>query len=282
MNYPLIHKTRWSFESDPEPMMVIYAVHERDTIPVTFAHALKIAYASRGNLEIIDVRKRHDHDDIQVRRVLERWGVLSEGSQREDVLKAGLHIKKIAKQGDSRKEIGERLMRHRRDIMVIGTEKRRSNLFGNELVKYLSNTFRQTTLFVPANAKPFVDAQTGEVSLKRVLVPVADNPSPEPSFELLQRMSRIFSKQQIEVIGLHFGPTFPFISASSLEGFIWREILRNESFSASSIFKTAQTEDVDLIVMSTAGRDTLSKKIIGSTMEQVLRNSNCPVLAVAV
>ncbi len=283
MDSPPVNKNKWAFHSDPEPLMMIYAVHERDNVSVTFSHALKIAYASGGNLEIVDVRKKELHDDVRVRRVLEKWGILPRDSQQEDVAKTGLHIKKIVIQGDVRKEIGKRLMRHRRDVMVIGTEKRNGfpQLFGNELVKYLSDRMRQTTLFVPADAKPFVCEQTGDVSLKRILVPVAETPSCEPSFKMLQRLTGIFPEQQVEVIGLHFGQTFPFVSASSLEGFVWTELL-SESFSPSAILKVAAEQEVDLIAMSTHGRSTLTKRIIGSTTEQVLRHAPCPVLSVVV
>jgi len=39
---------------------------------------------------------------------------------------------------------------------------------------------------------------------------------------------------------------------------------------------------VDLIVMTTQGRTTLPKKIMGSVTEQVLHASPCPVLSIPV
>jgi len=46
------------------------------------------------------------------------------------------------------------------------------------------------------------------------------------------------------------------------------------------IARMAQEKGVDLIVMATHGRGFISHLLLGSTTEQVLRRSPCPVLAV--
>ena len=47
---------------------------------------------------------------------------------------------------------------------------------------------------------------------------------------------------------------------------------------ADEILKTAESSDADLIVMSTHGRSGLSRAILGSVAEKVLRGASCPVL----
>lgn len=47
---------------------------------------------------------------------------------------------------------------------------------------------------------------------------------------------------------------------------------------ASVIIDTAKGEDVDLIVMSTHGRSGISRWVMGSVTERVLRSAPCPVL----
>jgi nucleotide-binding universal stress UspA family protein len=49
---------------------------------------------------------------------------------------------------------------------------------------------------------------------------------------------------------------------------------------ASAIVDTAAAEQVDLIVMSTHGHSSLTRWVLGSITERVLRNAPCPVLAV--
>ena len=267
-----------------EPLNIIHPIHEQSELLLPFIHALSLVYASKGELEVIDVRKKSQkHENVSIRKALEQWGALPCGSKREDVGKLGIKIKKIIKEGGSKKEIGKRLRRHFHDICVIGLKRQKSigGLFGQDLAEYLVQYFRQTTLYIPSGVKPFVNENTGSISLKNVIMPVAEDPSPEPSFKILQRMLQIFPDQSPQVHGIHIGEIFPYISAASLEGLSWKEVLMPEGIH-QSIISVARQEDADLIIMSTNGRDTLSQKIVGSVTEQVLRDTPCPVLAVAV
>lgn len=49
---------------------------------------------------------------------------------------------------------------------------------------------------------------------------------------------------------------------------------------ADAIVRLAQTEDVDMIVMGTHGRRGLSRLLMGSVAETVVRAAPCPVLTV--
>jgi nucleotide-binding universal stress UspA family protein len=49
---------------------------------------------------------------------------------------------------------------------------------------------------------------------------------------------------------------------------------------ADAIVRTAEVEDVDLIVMSTHGRTGVSRLLMGSVAEAVVRRATCPVLTV--
>lgn len=267
-----------------EPLNIINPIHEQSELLPPFLHALSLVYASKGELEVVDVRKKsRKHENVSIRKVLEQWGALPRGSKREDVGKLGIKVKKIIKEGGSKKEIGKRLRRHFHDICVIGLNRQKSigGLFGQDLAEYLVQYFRQTTLYIPSGVKPFVNENTGSVSLENIIMPVAEDPSPEPSFQMLQRMLQIFPGQSPQVHGVHVGEIFPYISAASLEGVSWKEVLMQEGIH-QSIISIARQEDADLIIMSTNGRDTFSQKIVGSITEQVLRDAPCPVLAVAV
>ncbi len=86
----------------------------------------------------------------------------------------------------------------------------------------------------------------------------------------------------MEVVGIHAGDIFPYVSPSALEGLSYRETMVDaEDSVAHAIALAAFQEKADLIVMSTNGRDTISQRIMGSVTEQVLRKAPCPVLAVA-
>ncbi len=268
-----------------ESLTVIHPVHEQSELMVPFCHALSLVYASRGELEVIDVRRgRKRVENISIRKVLEQWGALPAGSEREDVGKLGIRIKKIIKERGSNKDIGKRLRRRQHDLLVVGLKRATglSRLFGQDLTDYLVQYFRRTTLYIPSGVKSFVNVADGLVTLKKIIMPVAEDPSPELSFGMLQRLLRLFPEQSPKVKGIHIGEIFPYISAASLEGLSWEEILVREGIIAQVIITHSVKEDADLIIMATNGRDTFQQKIVGSITEHVLRGAPCPVLAVAV
>lgn len=49
---------------------------------------------------------------------------------------------------------------------------------------------------------------------------------------------------------------------------------------APEVLRLAEKEDVELIVMGTHGRTGLKRLLMGSVAEEVVRESNCPVLTV--
>jgi Universal stress protein UspA and related nucleotide-binding proteins len=263
------------------PLRVIHPVHESANAGTPFAHALKLAVASKGELEIVDLRGQ-DEDDLGVRIFLEKWGLLPPGSQRQDVQKkTGLKVTKIIKHGNEKKELSKRMERNNFDILVLGTKSQSPVLhfFGPDLIEYLAAHFRKTTLYVPDAARPFVDPETGKILLQKILVPVALSPSSNWALRYLHRLLKIFPGTTPLITGLHCGDSFPFISASFLEGLSWEPILSPGPV-AATILDTARRQGVDLIIMATKGPDTFAKKILGSITEQVLHSAPCPVLSV--
>jgi nucleotide-binding universal stress UspA family protein len=57
-------------------------------------------------------------------------------------------------------------------------------------------------------------------------------------------------------------------------------ILLRGASPAEGILETAETQEVDLIVMSTHGRSGLTRWALGSVADKVMCHSHCPVLLV--
>jgi nucleotide-binding universal stress UspA family protein len=263
---------------------IIYPAHEQSDSAIPFAHALRLALASRGEIEIVDIREKGEqHHSVSVRALLERWGMLPPNSERSDVQKLGFKVTKIIREGAAKKVIVRRMEKRLHDMLVIGTRGRHGlgNLFGMELAEYLADAFRQTTLYVPEAARPFVDPQTGSVTLKKILIPVAESPAPGPSFLFCKKLLALFPDQSPQVLGLHCGETFPEIDDALPAGLSFQTLYSKESV-VPAIINAARTNDVDLIIMATEGRSTLPKKILGSNTEQVLHAAPCPVLSIPV
>ena len=273
-----------SEEQVVSPLSVILPIHESTNSIVPFVHALKLAYASKGELEIVDVRSEEEAiEHIGVREILEKWGVLPLSSSRSDVAKTGLRIKKIVKEGNKRGEIVKRLKRHAHDLLVIGTVNQSAigTLFGRNLAEYLADYFRHTTLFLPSGARSFIDENTGNTTLQTILIPVENTAYLVHAFEVLKRILSLFPGVEPSIIGIHVGSRFPDIPADCTTSFEWKTELYSQGV-VSSVLKAAQKYGADLIVMATNGRDSFSQKLVGSNTEKVLRSSPCPVLSVSV
>jgi len=263
---------------DESSISVIHPVHDPSNLMKPFVHALKLAVATRGELEIVDVRSEEEATEhVGVRAVLEKWGILPTGAHRSDVIDIGLRVKKVVREGNKKKEIIKRIRRHHHDILVIGT-KSSPVIFTHSLAEYLADYFHQTTLFIPSNAHPFVDVDTGAVKLDQILIPVSEPDVQNTAFAALRRIMNVFPGIKPRIIGVHAGTVFPEIPADFTAGLEFIQELKNEP-AVSAIVATAQERKPDLIIMATNGRDTISQKLIGSNTEQVVRHSPCPVLS---
>ena len=263
---------------------IMVAIHEQHIVKTPFIHALRCACAARGELEVVDVRPPAERGEtIGVREYLEKWGFLPPESKRSDVASIGLRIRKVVKEGNRRKLLKKRLVRHPRDLLVVGTQRhsRHGGILGGSLAACLANYFRHTTLFFPDGVRPFVDEATGAVSLKRVLMPVENGCFCRHATVHLTAMADLFPGCAVEVIALHIGSSFPEFTMPEHHAVTWHKELRSDDV-VGSICSSADQTRADMVVMATNGRDTLSQKIIGSNTEQVLRSISCPVFSVSV
>lgn len=266
----------------PSALRVIVAVHDNRTAVMPFIHALRIAFAARGDLEVVDVRPEAERiNTIGIRKYLERWNLLPEGAQRGDVSDAGLRVQKVVRSGNKKNLIKKRIKSHPHDLLVIGTEEKnmRSGLFGSSLAKCLAEYFRLATLFIPYGSRPFIDEATGVIALKRVLVPVKDVRFYECAMQQLMKLLDILPGVQLEVTGLHVGETFPLLPLVNHERIHWKTAVYQGDI-AHTIAAQADAQCADMVLMATNGRDTLVRTLAGSKTEQLLGMVSCPVLSV--
>ncbi|MBD3421371.1 MAG: hypothetical protein GF398_14740 [Chitinivibrionales bacterium] len=265
------------------PLRTSHIIHEHDSSINAFAHALRLAVAFQGTIEIVDVRPHSDDvPDFSVRSMYEKWGWLPESSSRDAVSGLGISVKKLRASNNYKKVIKKRFTKHDNDLLVIGLNPRRTfgRLFGSDLTSFLVNTFRQTTLYIPEDCRGFVDFDTGDIRLDTILLPTADFPF---AFDGLMFLSKTLPllKSSPQIIGIHDGRSFPEVTIPNNLMPYWQEETYSENI-VSLINRQTEARKADLIVMTTNGRDTLPQKITGSITEQVLKHVTCPVLAVAV
>jgi nucleotide-binding universal stress UspA family protein len=139
----------------------------------------------------------------------------------------------------------------------------------------------QATLFVPAGVPGFVSLDDGSVSLKSILIPVADSPNPQPAVTGAARLVRRLGVPSGTLTLLSVGGPGPVdkFHCPDVAGWTWQTRTPDGDVT-KRILETADEVDADLIVMGTAGHHGFLDALRGSTTEQVLQKATCPLLAV--
>jgi nucleotide-binding universal stress UspA family protein len=248
-----------------------------------FAHALRIAVATKSVLHILHIEGEAEDDDWdrfpQVREMLARWRMISpDASPAEAAERLGLEVVKAAIESESPvRGISAYVERHLCDLMVLMTHTR------SGLERWLEGSIAETasrethvpTLFLREDQKGFVDRETGALSLNVALMPIEASVSPLSAFRRIADLAHTIDPAA-EIQLLHVGADLPIF-----EGLLPHVELR-EGPVVETILSYADEIGADVIAMPTRGRHGLFDALRGSTTERVLHDAPCPVLAVPV
>jgi len=260
-------------------LKIILPVYGETNIQAPFAHALKLAQASCGSLEIVDVRSEEEAlEHIGIRNQLEKWGVLPAGARRSDVEEIGLSVKKIVRTGSKRKEILKRITKRAHDMLVVGTEKR--SLFPSlfrSLPERIASNFTEDILYIPYEGKNIIDGQTGNLTLKTVMIPVKNRESYTAAMQYLKTFLSFFPPLRLTVIGVHAGIKFPFIRRPHSKMCQWIQTVRDGSVK-DAILQCAEIYSPDLIIIPGAAQVKQIRFLKRDLAESIARQTACPVL----
>jgi nucleotide-binding universal stress UspA family protein len=267
MQQTIVHPTDFSAPSD-----------------IAFAHALRIAIATKSELYLVHVAEsQYDEDDgfPHVRRALAAWGLMNENDPPASVGKLGIKVKKI---GMEARFLLRGLLRvlaeHPSHLIVLATHGRDgvANWLHGSVAEDLSRASRLPTLFIPPDVRGFVDQNNGDVRLSRVLVPIDHSPPPASALDTIQNFIAPMNKEGATIELIHVGASAPVVRRIN-GGTIVPVALRSGDV-INTILRAADEQQADLIAMPTAGHQGFLDALRGSTTERVLRHAPCPVLAV--
>jgi len=255
---------------------------------IAYVHALRIAVAVKGSLEILHIQQEEEHATWDrypgVRDTLCKWKLLPAEAERGDVAKLGVHISKAACQAkEPIQGVLDHLERRDADLVVMATHRRGGldRWLHDSIAESLSDATETGALLIPYDVDGFVDSETGEVTLRRILVPVDFAPDPQPVISAVAELVEAIAPHNVEIRLLHVGDRArtPTLMLPGSDTCVWNWGHR-EGYVVDAICNDALENDVDLIAMTTNGHDGFLDALRGSTTDRVLHRTQCPLLSI--
>ena len=283
----------------PMSSTTVPVVHPTDFSDLSinaFVHALKIGLATQCKLYVVHVAERQDEEGRneqvwlafpRVRVTLARWGLCDENELPAAVFnRLGVEVAKVEIEPQNPVHGLVRFLDgHPSGLMVLATHGRDGlpRWIRPSIAEAMSRRSATQTLFIPPHGRGFVDPATGELNLKRILVPVDHSPPPAAAIGALREFCSALGVEP-EIHILHIGDTAPPLPPLPPPKPPTHRITidRHSGNVVDGILQAAAELGANLICMATAGHDGILDAIRGSTTERVLRQAPCPVLAVPI
>lgn len=268
---------------------IVHPTDFSDASTDAFAHALRIAIATKCKLHILHVAMAPQDEDWMsfphVREALTQWGFMKAGEPPASIhSKLGVKITKVELPPQSPVAgILTFLDTHPADLIVLSTEGRQgaARWLHGSVAETLARHAHTPTLFVPANRRGFVDQARGEINLQRVLIPVDREPKPAVAIGTIMGFAHTLAGLGVEERLLHVGRNPPQVQRHTEPHHPIPVAIRHGDV-VESIVAAATDWQADLIGMPTMGHHGFLDALRGSTTERVLRQAPCPLLAVPV
>jgi nucleotide-binding universal stress UspA family protein len=253
----------------------------------SFGHALKLSVAARSMLTIYHTEPHRHAASWQsfphVREVLEMWGLIPPHSGREAVAELGLGIEKVsAAHRNATTSVLKFLERHPHDLIVLTTYQHGGldRFLKGSVAEPIARRSGESTLFIPATAAGFISFQTGQVSLRQILIPIELTPHPQLAIEAAALIATLLGVNHAVFHLLHTSShatrriEVPAQIAASCN------MVVREGNVVERTLEVARELAVDLIVTASSSHDTLLDALRGTAIERLIRSTSCPVLTI--
>ena len=252
-----------------------------------FAHALAIALARQTRLALLHSGRQFLGEDEwskfpPVRKTLEAWGLLEEGSNRSEIYeKLRVSIDKVNFKGSPLQATLKYIDEKGVDLLVLATEQREGlpRWFKQSKAARISRGSVTLSLIVPEGCRGFVSLSDGAVHLKRILIPVDHKPDSTAALEYASRACRLAPSDSVTATILHVGGDMPKVLLPE-DALCSYETMQRSGEVVDQIVAVAKEIDADLIVMARDARNGIQYVLKGSTSERVLRKTPAPLLIV--
>jgi nucleotide-binding universal stress UspA family protein len=196
----------------------------------------------------------------------------------------GMAVKKIVSvHADPVPAILDYLERHPTQLIVLATHQREglARWMHKAVAEPIARHWGGLTLFVPFEGTGFVSLETGALTLRRIIVPIDRVPHPQAAVNTAYALADALGCTETTFTLVHVGEDekMPLVHLPEHEGWRWEQTVRHGDV-VEQILQVGAECSADLIIMATQGRQGFLDALRGTTTEQVLRSSRCPLLAV--
>jgi len=266
-------------------------LHPTDLSPpslAAFHHALAIAIHTGAELTLLHAVARRTKDGLvdfpQVRNTLARWRKAGTTRSLEEKIKLTTIRKIEASDKDPVAACQAHMERNYVDMIVMATGQRTglAKLARPSKAEALARESRCYTLFVPAGARPIVSADTGRVTLRRILLPVHPATDPKPAMLRAVQSATLLDDPDLEVTLLHVAadPERREMQLPQLPYCHWKAMARPGKDATAGILEAADEIEADAIYMASSWQKPGIGSKAGGVTEGVLEGATCPVAVV--
>jgi nucleotide-binding universal stress UspA family protein len=244
-------------------------------------HAVALALKTHGRLTLLHIRGVNDAGPTRnglapVSDLLVRWGLLGEEERFADT-QTQLGFSATCADVPARSVssgVLEHLADHYFDLAVLSTTARAglAYWFAGSTSRRALRHANGMTLFLREGHRGFVDPDSGEVKLKRVLMPVDGK---IPVADAVNKAKRLIERLgvSVEMRLLHVGGAAPAGCPRDVP------LILAQGAVAPAIFKAAEDLRADLLIMPTAGKRGMLGPMRSSVSVRVLEDARWPVLS---
>lgn len=274
--------------ASPSISSILCATDFAEGSDTAFTHALSIALFAGASLEVLHA----EPDNVQgserhfpnIVKTLVAWGVVTPDSKPEVLRDLGLRLRSVLRVGDPpARAILNELRDTPSQLVVMATHARSGmdRIVQPSVTEPVMRGSGVPTLILPPTARGFVDPDTGQITLRRILVPIDHVPSPQLAVDAAARLLDMLGIDDAWICTLYVGesadmPAVHFADPASVRVRRWTQT----GAVVEGILSTASEWSADLLVMVTEGHVGVMDFVRGSTVERVLRLAKCPILVV--
>lgn len=263
----------------------------RDPCDHLFGHGVALALHNHVELDLVHVHPPGQpgafHGLPGLRTLLVRWGHLREEAPPDALGSLRMRVVLEAIEGEEPAALaGEELRQMRPDLLLVGTHRRRglAALLHGSVGAAIARRAKAPTLFLGLGEPGFLDLATGELRLRRMLVPVGQDLDLDQAVEHCAAWLPRLGAGPFEIRLVHIGAPLTSPVPAPPPGLQARIELhsRNEGDLVAGVLAAAQEGASDLILMASHGRDSWLDALVGSKTEELIRWTDRPVLVLPI